>query len=86
MCSETMLQAAPDRLIQLNQCGSFLLAPKAAAHRFRNRPIEIHARRLRRYRSVPDAHRRAPRSRRPSHPLGIDDATVERYWDDSIQP
>lgn len=85
---ETTLQAAPDRPIQLNQCGSGTArALKAAAHRFRNRPIDIRSPAA----DAPQCADAVPRMRRVFEttkplPLGIDDAAVERYWDYSIQP
>lgn len=85
---ETTLQAAPDRPIQLNQCGSGTArALKAAAHRFRNRPIDIRSPAA----DAPQCADAVPTMRRVFEttkplPLGIDDAAVERYWDYSIQP
>jgi hypothetical protein len=85
---ETKLQAAPDRPIQLNQCGSGTArALKAAAHRFRDRPIDMRSPAA----DAPQCADAVPTMRRVFEttkplPLGIDDATVERYWDDSILP
>ena len=85
---ETALQTAPDRPIQLNQCGSGTdRALKAAAHRFRDRPIDIRSPAA----QAPQCADAAPTMRRVVEttrplPLGIDDAAVERYWDESIQP
>lgn len=84
---EATLQAAPDRPIQLNQCGSGTArALKAAAHRFRDRPIDIRLPAAEAPQCADAATmRRVVETTKPL-PLGIDDATVERYWDDSIQP
>jgi hypothetical protein len=85
---ETTLQAAQGRPIRLNQCGSGTArALKAAAHRFRDHPIDIRSPAA----ESPQCADAVPTMRRVSEttkplPLGIDDATVERYWDESIQP
>jgi len=85
---ETTLQTVPDRPIQLNRCGAGTArALNAAANRFRDRPIEIRPPAA----EAPQCADAVPTMRRVSEttkplPLGIDDATVERYWDDSIQP
>jgi len=85
---ETALQTAPDRPIQLNQCGSGTdRALKAAAHRFRDRPVEMRLPAA----DAPQCADAAPTMRRVFEttqrlPLGIDDAAVERYWDYSIMP
>jgi hypothetical protein len=84
---EAALQTAPDRPIQLNQCGpGTARALRAAAHRFRDRPIKIRSPAA----EAPQCADAAPTMRRVSEttkplPLGIDDAAVERYWD-SISP
>ena len=84
---ESALAAVPDKPIRLDRCGlETARALRAAAHRFRDRPIEMRtpsAGDLQCADSVPTM-RRVAESTRPL-PLGIDDAAVERYWD-SITP
>jgi hypothetical protein len=84
---ETTLQTVPDRPIQLNQCGAGTArALKAAAHRFRDRPIEIRTPAAGALQCADSAltMRRVAESTKPL-PHGIDDAAVELYWD-SITP
>ena len=84
---ETALQAVPDRPIQLIQCGSGTArALRAAAHRFRDRPIEMRTPAAGDQQCADSAPtmRRVAESTKPL-PLGIDDAAVDRYWD-SITP
>ena len=84
---ETLLQTMPDRPVQLNPCGAGTArALRAAAHRFRDRPIEVRspAAEAPQCADAVATMRRVFETTKPP-PLGIDDVAVDRYWD-SISP